>query len=207
MIENNNSTILIVNNIDETLKDLIQTLPLHSYRVVRNEEKDDFLTAQAQQTIKEAYISSNETKYIILCGSSFRTEAQNSLLKVLEEPPKNIVFIIVTTSKSNILPTILSRMPHKYLKKRIERVEVDFDFFRMDLKSLYQFLKDNQKIGKKESKAIIESILFKINSQKIKLTKKELDAFSNAIKLLELNSRPIHILTTLLLTVIHRKHR
>jgi len=207
LIENNNSTILIVNNIDETLKDLIQTLPLHSYRVVRNEEKDDFLTAQAQQTIKEAYISSNETKYIILCGSSFRTEAQNSLLKVLEEPPKNIVFIIVTTSKSNILPTILSRMPHKYLKKRIERVEVDFDFFRMDLKSLYQFLKDNQKIGKKESKAIIESILFKINSQKIKLTKKELDAFSNAIKLLELNSRPIHILTTLLLTVIHRKHR
>ena len=207
MIENNNSTILIVNNIDETLKDLIQTLPLHSYRVVRNEEKDDFLTAQAQQTIKEAYISSNETKYIILCGSSFRTEAQNSLLKVLEEPPRNIVFIIVTTSKSNILPTILSRMPHKYLKKRIERVEVDFDFFRMDLKSLYQFLKDNQKIGKKESKAIIESILFKINSQKIKLTKKELDAFSNAIKLLELNSRPIHILTTLLLTVIHRKYR
>ncbi|WP_419764792.1 MAG: DNA polymerase III subunit delta' [Arcobacter sp.] len=207
MIENNSSTILIVNNIDETLKDLIPTLPLHSYRVVRNEEKDDFLTAQAQQTIKEAYISSNETKYIILCGSSFRIEAQNSLLKVLEEPPKNIVFIIVTTSKSNILPTILSRMPHKYLKKRIERVDVDFDFFRMDLKSLYQFLKDNQKIGKKESKAIIESILFKINSQKIKLTKKELDAFSNAIKLLELNSRPIHILTTLLLTVIHRKHR
>ncbi|WP_428022925.1 DNA polymerase III subunit delta' [Arcobacter sp.] len=207
MIEKNSSTILIVNNIDETLKDLIQTLPNHSYRVIRNEEKDDFLTAQAQQTIKEAYISSSETKYIILCGSSFRTEAQNSLLKVLEEPPRNIVFIIVTTSKSNILPTILSRMPHKYLKKRIERVDVDFDFFRMDLKSLYQFLKDNQKIGKKEAKSIIESILFKINSQKIKLSQKELDAFSNAIKLLELNSRPIHILTTLLLTIIHRKHR
>lgn len=207
MIEKNSSTILIVNNIDETLKDLIQTLPPHSYRVVRNEEKDDFLTAQAQQTIKEAYIASNETKYIILCGSSFRAEAQNSLLKVLEEPPKNIVFIIVTTSKSNILPTILSRLPHKYLKKKIERIDVDFDFFRMDLKSLYQFLKDNQRIGKKEAKAIVESIMFKINSQKIKLTQKELDTFSNAIKLLELNSRPIHILTTLLLTVIHRKNR
>lgn len=207
MVDKNSSTILIVNNIDETIKDLIQTLPLHSYRIIRNEEKDDFLTAQAQQTIKEAYISSNETKYIILCGSSFRAEAQNSLLKVLEEPPKNIVFIIVTTSKSNILPTILSRMPHKYLKKRIERVDVDFDFFRMDLKALYQFLKENQKIGKKEAKAIIESILFKINTQKIKLSQKELDAFSNAIKLLELNSRPIHILTTLLLTIIHRKHR
>lgn len=207
MINKNSSTILIVNDIDEALKDLIQSLPQHSYRIIRNEEKDDFLIAQAQQTIKEAYISSNDTKYIILCGNSFRTEAQNSLLKVLEEPPKNIVFIIVTTSKSNILPTILSRMPHKYLKKRIERVDIDFDFFRMDLKSLYQFLKENQKISKKEAKSLIESILFKINSQKIKLTQKELDAFSNAIKLLELNSRPIHILTTLLLTVIHRKHR
>jgi len=207
LIEKNSSTILIVNNIDETLQSLIVTLPSHSYRVIRNEEKDDFLTAQAQQTIKEAYIASNETKYIILCGNSFRIEAQNSLLKVLEEPPKNIVFVIITTSKSNILPTILSRMPHKYLKKRIDRIDIDFDFFRMDLKNLYQFLKENQKIGKKEAKAIIESILFKINSQKIKLTQKELDAFSNAIKLLELNSRPIHILTTLLLTIIHRKHR
>lgn len=207
MIDKNSSVILIVNSLDETLSNLIPTLPQHSYRVIRNEEKDDFLTAQAQQVIKEAYISSNETKYIILCGNSFRTEAQNSLLKVLEEPPKNIVFVIITTSKSNILPTILSRMPHKYLKRRIERIDVDFDFFRMDLKSLYQFLKDNQKIGKKDAKSIIESILIKINSQKIKLTQKELDAFSNAIKLLELNSRPIHILTTLLLTIIHRKHR
>ncbi|MGB7403834.1 MAG: DNA polymerase III subunit delta' [Arcobacter sp.] len=203
----NSSSILIVNNIDETLSGLIPSLPQHSYRIIRNEEKDDFLTAQAQQVIKEAYISSNETKYILLCGNSFRVEAQNSLLKVLEEPPRNIVFVIITTSKSNILPTILSRMPHKYLKSKIERVDIDFDFFRMDLKSLYQFLKDNQKIGKKEAKAIIESVMIKINSQKIKLTKKELDVFSNGIKLLELNSRPINILTTLLLTIIHRKYR
>ncbi len=207
MININSSSILIVNNIDETLNSLLPSFPAHSYRIIRNEEKDDFLTAQAQQVIKEAYISSNETKYIVLCGNSFRVEAQNSLLKVLEEPPKNIVFVIITTSKSNILPTILSRMPHKYLKSKIDRVDIDFDFFRMDLKSLYQFLKDNQKIGKKEAKAIIESVMIKINSQKIKLTQKELDVFSNGIKLLELNSRPINILTTLLLTIIHRKHR
>ena len=207
MININSSSILIVNNIDETLNSLLPSFPAHSYRIIRNEEKDDFLTAQAQQVIKEAYISSNETKYIVLCGNSFRVEAQNSLLKVLEEPPRNIVFVIITTSKSNILPTILSRMPHKYLKSKIDRVDIDFDFFRMDLKSLYQFLKDNQKIGKKEAKAIIESVMIKINSQKIKLTQKELDVFSNGIKLLELNSRPINILTTLLLTIIHRKHR
>lgn len=166
MININSSSILIVNNIDETLSSLIPSLPQHSYRIIRNEEKDDFLTAQAQQVIKEAYISSNETKYIVLCGNSFRVEAQNSLLKVLEEPPRNIVFVIITTAKSNILPTILSRMPHKYLKSKIDRVDIDFDFLRMDLKSLYQYLKDNQKIGKKEAKAIIESVMLKINSQR-----------------------------------------
>lgn len=155
--------------------------------------------------IKEAYISSKETKYIILCGETFRKESQNALLKLLEEPPNNIVFIILTNSKSSLLPTILSRMPHKYLKKRENKSFVEFDFLKMDLKELYQFLKDNQKIGKIEAKVIIESALFSINSQKIKLNKKELDAFSNALKLLELNSRPIHVLTTLFLTIIQRK--
>lgn len=199
--------ILIVNNIEDGLQSFIDTVPTHSYRIIRNEEKDDFLIAQAQAAIKEAYLSSNSLKYIILCGSSFRVEAQNSLLKVLEEPPKNIVFIIITTSKSNILPTILSRMPHKFLKKRVDRVELNFDFLKMDLKDLYAFLKENQKITKKDAKELIESSLYKINSQNIKLNQKELEAFSNAIKLLELNSRPIHILTTLFLTIIQRKHR
>jgi len=199
--------ILIVNNIEDGLQSFIDTVPTHSYRIIRNEEKDDFLIAQAQAAIKEAYLSSNSLKYIILCGSSFRVEAQNSLLKVLEEPPKNIVFIIITTSKSNILPTILSRMPHKFLKKRVDRVKLNFDFLKMDLKDLYAFLKENQKITKKDAKELIESSLYKINSQNIKLNQKELEAFSNAIKLLELNSRPIHILTTLFLTIIQRKHR
>lgn len=206
MFENiNRSTILIINSIDESLAELIKSLPTHQSRVIRNEEKNEFQIAQAQMAIKEAYISSKETKYIILCGETFRKESQNALLKLLEEPPNNIVFIILTNSKSSLLPTILSRMPHKYLKKRENKSFVEFDFLKMDLKELYQFLKDNQKIGKIEAKVIIESALFSINSQKIKLNKKELDAFSNALKLLELNSRPIHVLTTLFLTIIQRK--
>ena len=77
----------------------------------------------------------------------------------------------------------------------------------MDLKDTYDFLKQNQKISKTEAKVLVESIIYKINQQKIKLTTRELDSFSTAIKLIELNSRPINILTTLLLTLIHRKNR
>ena len=95
----NHSSILIVNDIESTVNELVSKYPLHSTRIIKNEEKEEFLTAQAVQAIKEAYIASNETKYIFLCGSTFRKEAQNSLLKVLEEPPRNVVFIIITNSR------------------------------------------------------------------------------------------------------------
>ena len=205
MLEINGSNIFIVNDIEETLTKVISTLPLHSTRVIKNEEKSEFLMAQSNLAIKEAYIASNTTKYIILCGTTFRHEAQNSLLKVLEEPPKNVVFIIITTSKSAILPTILSRIPHKYLKQSKDKAICDIDFLRLDLKEVYAFLKQNQKISKEETRTLIESILFKINAQKIKLNSKELETFSTAIRLVELNSRPINVLTTLLLTLNQRK--
>lgn len=201
------STILIVNDIDATLQTLKQTLPPHFTRIIRNEEKDEFLIAQANATIKEAYIASNETKYIVLCGSSFRKEAQNSLLKVLEEPPKNIVFIIITTSKSTLLPTIISRMPLKYLKKHSVVEPSSIDIAKLDLKEAYAFLKQNQKISKQEAKQLVESLLYKVNMQRIKLSKKELESFSTSIKLLELNTRPIHVITTLMLNLVHLKHK
>lgn len=203
----NHSSILIVNDIEATVNELVSKYPLHSTRIIKNEEKEEFLTAQAVQAIKEAYIASNETKYIFLCGSTFRKEAQNSLLKVLEEPPRNVVFIIITNSKTSLLPTIYSRLPYKYLKTSVLKEESALNLNKLDLKDIYNFLKENQKISKNEAKQIVESILLKVNSQKIKLSAKELDFFSKSIKLLELNSRPINILTTLLLSLANQKNK
>ena len=202
-----NSSILVVNDIESTLNELIPQYPLHSTRIIKNEEKDEFQIAQATQAIKEAYIASNDKKYIFLCGSTFRKEAQNSLLKILEEPPKNVIFIIITNSKSSLLPTIYSRLPYKYLKKSVAKNESILDINKLDLKDIYNFLKENQKISKQEAKDIVESILIKVNNQKIKLSHRELDLFSKSIKLLELNSRPINVLTTLLLSIANQKNR
>lgn len=201
------SSILIVNDIEVTLTELLLNYPIHSTRIIKNEEKEEFLLIQANQAIKEAYIASSEKKYIFLCGSTFRKEAQNSLLKILEEPPKNVVFIIITNSKSSLLPTIYSRLPYKYLKKSILKNESVLDINKLDLKDIYNFLKDNQKISKQEAKDIVESILMKVNNQRIKLSHKELDFFSKSIKLLELNSRPINVLTTLLLSLANQKNK
>lgn len=45
-------------------------------------------------------------------------EASNALLKILEEPPKHIIFMLATTESNKVLPTIRSRCQH-YLLKRI----------------------------------------------------------------------------------------
>jgi DNA polymerase III subunit delta' len=201
------SCILIVNDIELTLNELISKYPLHSTRIIKNEEKDEFQITQANLAIKEAYIASNDIKYIFLCGATFRKEAQNSLLKVLEEPPRNVVFIIITNSKTSMLPTIYSRLPYKYLKKSLLKNESLLNINKLDLKDIYNFLKENQKISKNEAKDIVESILLKVNNQKIKLSHRELDFFSKSIKLLELNSRPINVLTTLLLFLANQKNK
>jgi DNA polymerase III subunit delta' len=202
-----NSSILIVNDIDVTLSELLPTYPIHSTRIIRNEEKEEFLLVQANLAIKEAYIATSEKKYIFLCGSTFRKEAQNSLLKILEEPPRNVIFIIITNSKSSLLATIYSRLPYKYLKKSILKAESLLDINKLDLKDIYNFLKDNQKISKNEAKDIVETILIKVNNQKIRLSRKQLELFSKSIKLLELNSRPINVLTTLLLSLANQKNK
>ena len=47
--------------------------------------------------------------YIIDEVHMLTPQAMNAFLKTLEEPPKHIVFVLATTEKNKILPTILSR--------------------------------------------------------------------------------------------------
>ena len=201
------STLFIVNSVEKAFTEISSTLPKHNVRVIQNEEegKTEFLLTQAQKAIKEAYIATSQIKYIFLCGNSFRVEAQNSLLKVLEEPPSNIIFLIITTSKNSILPTILSRVQVKYLKTKKVIEPINLNLQKLELKDVYTFLKQNQRVSKNDAKNIIESILYTINLQKINLNQKELHSFSTAMKLLELNSRPINVLTTLLLNIISKR--
>jgi len=60
----------------------------------------------------DVYIRPNEGKkkiYVIPRANAMRTEAQNALLKVLEEPPAYGVFILRTDNPEKLLPTIRSR--------------------------------------------------------------------------------------------------
>lgn len=61
----------------------------------------------------DAYIKPNEAKikvYIIPNADKMQVQAQNAFLKVLEEPPQSILFILCCTSSQQLLQTILSRV-------------------------------------------------------------------------------------------------
>lgn len=65
-----------------------------------------------EQVISEVYLkpmNASRKIFIIELGDILSTEAQNALLKVLEEPPSYVTFIICVTSKEKLLPTVLSR--------------------------------------------------------------------------------------------------
>ena len=49
--------------------------------------------------------------------------AFNAFLKSLEEPPKHVVFILATTEKNKIIPTILSRC-QIYDFKKVDVVDI-----------------------------------------------------------------------------------
>ncbi len=65
-----------------------------------------------EQIISEVYLKPRNAKrkiFLINNGDELSTEAQNALLKVLEEPPAYVTFIICVTAKEKLLQTVLSR--------------------------------------------------------------------------------------------------
>lgn len=54
--------------------------------------------------------------YVIEAFEKLTPQAENSLLKFLEEPPEKTVAVLLTTDKSSILPTIHSRAQHVFIK-------------------------------------------------------------------------------------------
>ena len=84
--------ILIASEVEVAVEKLENEL--HGFRVVKFVE-ENFKIEHAKLVTAEAYISESQTKYIIIAAFEFTDVAQNSLLKLLEEPPKNIEFIII----------------------------------------------------------------------------------------------------------------
>ncbi|MBQ7327565.1 MAG: hypothetical protein IJX00_01195 [Clostridia bacterium] len=76
----------------------------------KNGEK--LLVSDSNEIVAEVYTKpvNMQNKIFVINNFDISTqEAQNKLLKVLEEPPKNVYFLISAQSEEKVLPTIRSR--------------------------------------------------------------------------------------------------
>lgn len=79
----------------------------------RTKKSDAFTVDSVREIRMNAFVVPNEAEvkvYILKNGQNMNEQAQNAILKVLEEPPSYVYFIILTTQKSKMLETVLSRV-------------------------------------------------------------------------------------------------
>ena len=76
----------------------------NSQPVIYVNESDEIISTASLSAYQEDY-----KIFIIWLPEKMRIEAANKLLKVIEEPFEDTIFILVTNNESKILPTILSR--------------------------------------------------------------------------------------------------
>jgi DNA polymerase-3 subunit delta' len=200
-----NSKIVICNDLEYARSYVLDSLQTP---IVKTFFEDEFKVEHAALVTKEAYIAEEQKKAIVLSALSFNIYAQNALLKLLEEPPRNIVFIIISRSKNGLLPTIRSRMQMEIVSAPKPQFDLGIDLGRADLETIFTFLKEHQHLKKDELKAVIEKLLHEaVVTHKIKLKEQELEKFEMALELAELNSRPQSLLAMLLLEIYEAKMR
>lgn len=81
-------------------------------RIAPEEKKKNIAVGQIDYLRDIAYLTPHTASgkaLIIEQAETMNAASQNKLLKVLEEPPQNVFFILVATSKNALLDTVVSR--------------------------------------------------------------------------------------------------
>ena len=119
---------------------------------------------EMQRKVAEKPIISNRKVYIINEADTMTTEAQNCLLKTLEEPPEYITIILICTNEDNLLSTIKSRCTRmhfdsldteeikKYIKQNFPEQQISENIINLSQGSIGKAIKLN------ENKGIYENI-------------------------------------------------
>ncbi len=153
---------LEITNINNVIKK-IEGLSHPDLIVIDADTKDGELRKQPNITIEEIRevtkflrLTPSESNYrvVIIDGAdNMNISASNALLKILEEPPKNSVIFLITSSMFKILPTIRSRcinlklQPLKF-EEFSAAVKINIPSINAEeIKELHQFSEGNLKLA------------------------------------------------------------
>ena len=92
----------------------------------KGKQRREITVDQVCWMIGDAYVLPNEAArkvYIIEEAETMNTAAQNAALKLLEEPPKGVIFLLCTANPAQLLPTVRSRCAE--LKCNVGQAERD----------------------------------------------------------------------------------
>ncbi|BDQ28458.1 DNA polymerase III subunit delta' [Helicobacter ailurogastricus] len=168
--------------------------------------EDELKIEHAHEIKRRCVLKFSGQKAFIIAASNFNLFAQNALLKILEEPPKNTFFILITKHPSALLLTIRSRLPHTNKRTKTPLPPFGLDLRTCDLRALYQFLQNADKqFNQEEVKTQIAALLEATKQAGIHLSPATLTQFDNAIHANALYLRPSYNLLPLLLSVLQAR--
>ncbi|MCK4441613.1 MAG: DNA polymerase III subunit delta' [Sulfurovaceae bacterium] len=196
------SGVIITNEPQKTLESLLSLKTDELFTIIDTGSKE-FILEHATEAIEKAFVATDVNNYIILIAPRFSDISQNRLLKIIEEPPKNKYFILITESKSSILPTIKSRLPITVLHENKNDEVFKLDIDNLNLAKVYAFVQENNRISSVECRLLVEEIAKKVmHSQRYNIDESLLKVFDYSIKALEVGSPTSFILNTVLLKVL-----
>ena len=103
--------------------------------------------------------TSNETKKTIIIENADKMQesVRNALLKILEEPPADCIFILTTTNRGAVMPTILSRVRtynfyHRTVPQQLEVIKRVFHDDDTNFSSIQEYLTNFLPVSRDEIK-------------------------------------------------------
>lgn len=203
--EHLHSRIIVCQDPLQKRSDLAQELSMYPVYMFPQEGQSEFLIDDAHTIINHAYIATSGPKFFIIAAQKYRHEAQNTLLKLLEEPPVNVYFILIVASKGALLPTIRSRLPVQIEPKEPkQRQSFDLALQKIELKALFEWLKAHERLSKEEAKELLDALFFDFSRLQATTPSRQLqmiEMFEQGYRLLELNSKPLPVFATLLVSL------
>lgn len=213
----NLNRLIYTDNLEESLEEAASLFEHHIKFYTEIIEKDkkviktfnkDFKIEHAKEVLFKANLKHSELNAFLIAAPSYGIEAQNALLKILEEPPNNVCFIMFAKSPNHVLATIKSRLIKEDKRQKIPLKPLNLDLSRLDLKDIYAFLKnlDKENFDSRENqRERIESLLESIHRHQIYLSEQELQAFDLAIKANSSYYKLSYNLLPLLLSLLSKK--
>lgn len=102
--------ILLISKDKKSIKKYIDSLKVDSLFFEVSPSTKEYSIEDIKNIKKETKIFNPKKRIYFLSNFHLSSiPAQNSFLKLLEEPPSNVQFVLTTDNKNNLLPTIISR--------------------------------------------------------------------------------------------------